>query len=100
VSIEGIAVDKDQTAKIQATAERVLELAEEVEAAGHAALDTAALEAARATLHQWIDGLKGVVVNPALGRVTIIHENGRESTIASSDLPYLMSRPVNAKPSA
>ena len=92
-------MDKDQAAKIQATAERVLELAEEVEAAGHATLDTAAVEAAKATLHKWIDGLKGVVVNPGLGRVTIIHENGRQSTIASSDLPYLMSTPVKAKPS-
>lgn len=93
-------MDKNQTAKVQAAAERVLELAKEVEAAGHATLDTAALETARATLHKWIDGMKGVVVNPALGRVTIIHENGRESTIASSDLPYLMSTPVKAKPAS
>lgn len=90
-------MSKDETAKVQATADRVLELAEEVEAAGHATLGGTALEDARAALHKWVDGLKGVVINPALGRVTVIHENGRESTISSPDLPFAMSRPVKER---
>lgn len=90
----------EQSAKIQATVERVLELAEEVEAAGEATVGGAGLERTRAALHAWIDGMKGVVVNPALGRVTVIHENGRESTIASAELPYLLSVPVNPKTDA
>lgn len=87
----------DQSAKIQETADRVLELAKELEAAGEATVGGAHLERTRAALHAWIDGMKGVVVNPALGRVTVIHENGRESTIASAELPYLLSVPVNPR---
>ena len=87
-------------AKIQETADRVLELAEELEASGEAAVGGSHLERVRAGLHAWIDGMKGVVVNPALGRVTIIHDNGRESTIASADLPYMLSVPVNPRTDA
>lgn len=91
-------MNNDETAKVQATADRVLELAAEVEASGDATVGGTALERARAALHTWIDGVKGVVVNPALGRVTVIHENGRESTITSPDLPFAMSAPVNHRP--
>jgi hypothetical protein len=92
-------VSKDQTSEIQqgqiqAAAERVMELEEEVEASGQATVDGAALERARAALHKWVDGVKGVVVSPGLGRVTLIHEGGRVSTIASPDLPFDMSEPA------
>jgi hypothetical protein len=92
-----MSVSEDRSAKIQATVERVLVLAEEVEAAGEATVGGANLERSRAALHAWVDGVKGVVVNPALGRVTVIHENGRESTIASAELPYLLSAPLTPK---
>lgn len=90
-------MSNEQASKIQAAADRELELAEEVETSGHAAVDGAALEAARAELHKWVDGVKGVVVNAALGRVTVIHENGRASTISSPDLPFAMSTPVKPR---
>jgi hypothetical protein len=88
-----IAVSNDQKASIQAAAERVMELEEEVEASGQATVDGAALDRARAALHRWIDEVQGVVVSPGLGRVTLIHEGGRVSTIASPDLPFAMSAP-------
>lgn len=93
-------MSQEQSAKIQETVDRVLELAEEVEAAGEASVGGSNLERVRARLHAWIDEMKGVVVNPALGRVTVIHENGRESTIASAELPFLLSVPVSVKPKA
>jgi hypothetical protein len=83
-----------QKGQIQAAAERVMELEEEVEASGQAAVDGAELERARAALHKWVDGVKGVVVSPGLGRVTLIHEGGRVSSIASPDLPFEMSAPA------
>lgn len=93
-------MSNDQAAKVQAAADRELELAEEVETSGHAAVDGAALEAARAELHRWVDGVKGVVVNAALGRVTLIHENGRRSSISSPDLPFALSTPVQPRSDA
>ena len=82
----------DQAGKIDEAAERVMELGEELEAPGES-VDDAALERARAVLHGWIDQAKKVVVNPALGRVTLIHDGGKISTITSADLPFAMSRP-------
>jgi hypothetical protein len=35
--------------------------------------------------------MKGIVVNPALGRVTVIHESGSAASIASADLAFQMS---------
>lgn len=93
-------MSQDQSAKIQAAADRVLELAEEVEASGEATIGGTDLERRLAALRGWIDGVKAVVVNPALGRVTLIHENGRESTISSAELPFLMSVPVKDRPDA
>jgi hypothetical protein len=72
----------------------VLELEAELEAAGSAATGGSALERAQAILHKWIDNAKGVVVSPALGRVTLIHQNGRISSISSPDLPFVMSKPA------
>jgi len=62
----------------------------------YATVEGAALENARAALHKWIDGMTGVVISPALGRVTVIHCNGRKSAI-TADLPFLMSTPVAGK---
>lgn len=93
-------MSEDQAAQIQEAAERIAELGEEVESASDVSVGGADLDRARAALHQWVDALKGVVVNPGLGRVTIIHENGRISTISSPDLPFAMSAPVNGKPGA
>lgn len=78
-------------AKIKDAADRIIELGQEVEAPGHATIDEPSLVQARAVLHQWIDGMKGVVVNPALGRVTVIHEDGNASSIASAELAFKMS---------
>jgi hypothetical protein len=87
-----------QTSDTQAIADRVLEFAEEVEASGQSVVDGDALEVARAALHRWVDGLTGVVVMPAFGRVTVIHKNGNQSTISSPDLPFVMSAPVGTDP--
>jgi hypothetical protein len=77
--------------KEQEAADRVIAMAEEVEASGDVSVGGAPLEAARAALHKWIDNMTGVVAMPALGRVTIIHPNGRISTISSSDLPFIVN---------
>ncbi len=79
---------------VRAAADRVIQLEEEVEASGVAAVDGSELAHARAALHAWIDEMTGVVVSPGLGRVTVIHGDGRRSSIASATLPYLMSKPV------
>lgn len=86
-----------QSDAVQAAAEHVMGLEEELEATGYATVDGAALEHARTVLHKWVDAMTGVVITPALGRVTLIHENGRRSAISSSELPFLMSTPVEAK---
>ncbi len=75
-------------------ADRVLGLEAELEAAGNATTAGDALVASRAKLHEWVESVVGVVASPGVGRVTLIHANGRESRIASPDLPYLLSVPV------
>ena len=76
---------------IKETAERIVELGMEVEAPGHVAVAEASLIKAREVIHQWADGMKGVVGNPAMGRVTIIDANGKPSSIASAELAFLLS---------
>lgn len=76
---------------IKETAERIVKLDMEVEAPGHIAVDESALIKARDVLAQWVAGAKGVVVNPAMGRVTVIDKNGKASSIASSDLCFMLS---------
>lgn len=71
-------------------AEEAIELAEEVEASGN----MTELDMSKAEMHRWIDEAKAVVAIPGLGRVTVIHENGRKSSISSPDLPFRLSRPV------
>ena len=77
--------------RIRTTADRIVELGAELEAPGHAALENASVVKARAVLHQWVESMRGVVVNPALGRVSVIHEGGSSSSIASADLAFQMS---------
>jgi hypothetical protein len=81
----------EQETKVKAAADLIVELGKEVEAPGNAATDEASLVQARAVLRLWVDGVKGVVVNPAMGRVTVIHESGQASSIASSDLAFRLS---------
>jgi hypothetical protein len=77
--------------KIIETAKRIVELGAEVEAPGLAAVDEPSLLLAREVLRQWIDEVQGVVVNPAMGRVTVIDASGRGSSIASADLAFRLS---------
>jgi hypothetical protein len=86
-------MSEERKARAEAAARRVIGLEEEVEASGFAQIDDSALAEAKAALHAWIDGMIGIVVSPALGRVTVLHE-GRESAIASPELAYRMSKPV------
>jgi hypothetical protein len=77
--------------KIKATADRIVGLGAELEAPGNVVLGDASLTRARAVLHQWVDEMQGVVVNPALGRVSVIHGGGSASSITSADLAFRMS---------
>lgn len=81
----------NEATNIQATVDRIVEIGKEVEAPGQAAVDEPSLVRARAVLRQWVEGIKGVVVNPAMGRVTVIDANGYASSIASADLAFKMS---------
>jgi hypothetical protein len=85
---------------VDAIAERVLKLAEELEASGDVQAGGSAIEHARAALHRWVDEATGFVTMPAFGRVTVIHDNGRQSSIQSPDLSYRMSIPLQRTPSA
>jgi hypothetical protein len=79
---------------VEVATERVLELEAELENAGEATTAGEQLAFARAALHDWVETVVGVVASPGVGRVTLIHANGRESKIASPDLPFLLSRPA------
>lgn len=80
--------------KMEDQINRIVGLEAELEAAGTVTTEAAALAEASAALHAWADTVTGAVCSPGVGRVTLIHGNGRESKIASPDLPYLLSRPV------
>lgn len=77
-----------EKSKISETAKRIVELGQEVEAPGLAAIDEPSLVLARQVLREWTDGVQGVVVNSAMGRVTVIDASGRPSSIASADLAF------------
>ena len=79
---------------IEEAAGRVLGLEAELESAGEAKTGGDALSDAHVALHAWVDSVVGVVSSPGVGRVTLIHANGRETRIASPDLPFLLSRPA------
>ncbi len=80
--------------RVSEAAGRVQELEAELEAASNATTREDELAEARALLHDWVETVVGVVSSPGVGRVTLIHANGRESKIASPDLPFLLSRPA------
>lgn len=84
----------EQATSSQEAADRVLEMAEEVEASGEAMFDESEVELARAALHEWVDSLDAIVSTPAFGRVTVIHK-GVQTTISSPDLPFILSAAVN-----
>lgn len=79
---------------VRAAAGRVIGLEAELENAGEASIEEAALAAARAVLHAWVDTAMAVVASPGTGRVTLIHANGRQSGIASPELPFLLLQPA------
>jgi hypothetical protein len=83
---------------LRARADRVVKLAEEAEVPGEISLDAATLARDRAALHAWIDTTVGVVLTPGFARVSLIHENGTQSTISSWDLCLAMSLTRNAMP--
>ncbi|MFC4595718.1 hypothetical protein [Sphingobium tyrosinilyticum] len=80
---------------IQAIADTVVEMEEELEVSGYVTLEEAELLRLKTLLHEWVDSVAGVVATPALGRVTLIHRHGRKSSIASADLPFMLSTPAS-----
>lgn len=80
--------------RIKEATDRVIELEAELEASGNASTEAEAIARARAILHDWVDTVTAVVATPGVGRVVLIHENGRESRIASPDLPFQLAAPV------
>ena len=86
--------DADKPDALQTAVDRVLQLEAELESSGDAKTGVDVLAEARAALHEWVDTVTGVVSSPGVGRVTLIHANGRESKIASPDLPFLLSKPA------
>ena len=81
-------------ANLEEATHRALELGAELESSGEAKTGGEALERSRALLHEWVDTVAAVVINAGLGRVTLIHANGKESSVASSELPFLLSQPA------
>ena len=79
---------------IEDAAERVIALEAELESAGEAATSDAQLSLSRAALHDWVETVVGVVSSPGVGRVTLIHRDGTQSSISSPRLPFLLSRPA------
>ncbi|MDE2303272.1 MAG: hypothetical protein KGK11_12015 [Sphingomonadales bacterium] len=75
--------------------ERALGLEEELEISGTATSEGTSLAFARAALLKWVDSVVGVVAAPGAGRVTLIHANGSRSQIASPELPYQVTMPIN-----
>ena len=82
---------------IKAATDRVIQLEEELEASGHATTEGDSLAFARAALHAWVDSAVGVVASPGLGRVTLVHQDGTRSSIASSTLPFAVSMPLGRR---
>jgi hypothetical protein len=85
-------VENDPSARTRELADRVLEMAQEVETHADATVEGEARRRCRGRRDGGVDTAPGVVVNAALGRVTLIHADGRQSTIASPDLPFILSR--------
>ena len=79
---------------VKGAAERVIALEAELESAGEAALSRDQLAQSRAALHEWVETVVGVVSSPGVGRVSLIHRDGTQSSIASPSLPFRLSRPA------
>jgi hypothetical protein len=88
---------EEQRSALEVATNRVIELEAELEASADATTDSEALARVRALLHDWVETVTAVVATPGVGRVVLIHANGRESRIASPDLPALLSAPVTWK---
>ena len=84
----------DKARVIDDAVDRALEFGAEVESSGEAHVGDAAIAKQRAQLHAWVDTVVGVVINAGLGRVTLIHDNGKTSGVASSELPFQLSEPA------
>ena len=83
-------MDNDITKK----AKRVVALEAELESAGEVSLKAAELARSKLALHDWVETVVGVVSSPGVGRVSLIHKDGSQSSIASPKLPFLLSRPA------
>ena len=79
---------------IEDAADRVIALEAELESAGEAALSGDQLALSKAALRDWVETVVGVVSSPGMGRVTLLHRDGTQSSIASPRLPFLLSRPA------
>jgi hypothetical protein len=86
--------DDEKTDTLQAAVDRVVQLEAELESSGEAKTGADAIADARAALHEWVDTVTAIVSSPGVGRVSLIHANGQTSTIASSHLPFLLSKPA------
>lgn len=86
--------DADKSEALHAAVDRLVQLEAELESSGEAKTGADALAEARAALHEWVETVTAVVASPGVGRVSLIHANGQTSTIASSHLPFLLSRPA------
>jgi hypothetical protein len=85
----------DQTARIDEATARAVELEAELETTGMVSKQGETLAFAKATLHEWVDTVVAVVASPGVGRVLLIHANGTETKIASPELPFLVTQPIN-----
>jgi hypothetical protein len=83
---------------VEAAMERALGLEEELEVSGTVTSDGNSLAYAKVALQKWVDSVVGVAAAPGSGRVTLIHANGLRSQIASPELPYQVTMPVNFGP--
>lgn len=79
---------------LEQAAQRVVELESELESAGDATTGGDDLARLKAGLHAWVDTVVAVVASPGVGRVALIHADGRQSSISSPDLPFRLSRPA------
>ena len=84
----------DENDSVETRAARVVALDAELESAGEVAIADEAVLYSRAALHAWVDTVAAVVSSPGVGRVTLIHADGSQSGIASSSLPFRLSRPA------
>jgi hypothetical protein len=88
-------MDEKHNSALDQVIGRVTDLESELEASAEAVTEGDGLARAHEVLHRWVDSVTGVISTPGVGRVVLVHANGRESRIASPDLPTLLSAPVS-----